>query len=143
MAVFDRFRAIVGQVLRVDETPHRLALAFAVGVFVGFSPLIGFHTLLALGAAWMFRLNRLVTISGAFVNNPWSMIPLYTFSTWIGTIMFGTELKVADVDWHSLTLGTLVNDLENLVMPFIVGSTAVGFLAAVLSYVIIKRAAED
>jgi uncharacterized protein (DUF2062 family) len=143
MALLGRFRAIVSQVLLVDDTPHRLALAFALGVFLGMSPLIGLHTVLALLLAWAFRLNRLVTLSGAFVNNPWSIIPIYTFSTWVGTIMLGTELRVDDIDWHRITLGTLVHDLENLIIPFILGSAVVGLVAAVLAYFVIRKAAED
>jgi len=143
MAFFGRFRAIAEQVMRVDDTPHRIALAFAVGVFVGASPLIGLHTVLALALAWIFRLNRLVTVSGAFVNNPWSMIPIYTFSTWIGTLILGTNLGMYNVDWHKLTLGTLVSGLEDLIWPFLLGSTVVGLAAALISYIIIRTAAED
>ena len=143
MAFFDRFRAISEQVLRVDDTPHRIALAFALGVFVGVSPLIGLHTVIALALAWIFGLNRLVTVSGAFVNNPWSIIPIYTFSTWIGTVILGTDLKMYNVDWHKLTLGTLVSDLENLIWPFLLGTTIVGLAAAFVAYVIIRTAAQD
>jgi uncharacterized protein (DUF2062 family) len=143
MALLERFRATISQILRVDDTPHRLALTFAVGVFIGISPFIGLHAVIALAVAWIFRLNKVVILSGAFINNPWSFIPIYTFSTWIGTVILGTDLGIMDVDWHSMTLGTFVSDLSSLIMPFIVGTTVVGGISAILSYVIVRKTAES
>jgi uncharacterized protein (DUF2062 family) len=143
MALLERFRATLSQILRVDDTPHRLALTFAIGVFIGISPFIGLHAVLALAVAWIFRLNKVVILGGAFINNPWSIIPIYTFSTWIGTVVLGTDLGITDVDWHSVTLATFVSDLSNLIMPFIVGTTVVGSITAIFSYVIVRKTAES
>lgn len=142
MALLERFRATLGQILRVDDTPHRLALTFAIGVFLGISPFIGLHTVIALAVAWIFRLNKVVVLSGAFINNPWSIIPIYTFSTWIGTVIIGTDLGITDVDWHKVTLGTFVSDLGHLIIPFIVGTTVVGIFFAAVSYIIVRNTAE-
>lgn len=142
MALFERFRTNLAQVLRIDDTPHRLAFTFAVGVFIGMSPLIGLHVVIALILAWVFGWNRVVILSGVFVNNPWSMIPIYTFSTWIGTKLFRTNLSITEVDWDSITLGSIVGDLEQLILPFIAGCTLVGGVLALLCYVIVRRAAE-
>lgn len=142
MALLERFRATVFQILRIDETPHRTAVTFAVGLFLGLSALIGLHAFIALALAWMFRLNRAVILSGVFVNNPWSIIPIYTFSTWIGTILLGTDIKVSDIDWGHLSLGNIATDFGQFLIPFLVGTTVVGLLSAVLSYVIIRNAAE-
>ena len=142
MALLERFRATVIQILRIDDTPHRTAVTFAVGVFLGMSALIGLHAPIALALAWMFRLNRAVILSGVFVNNPWSIIPIYTFSTWIGTVLLGTDIKVSDIDWGHLSIGNAVNDFGQFILPFVVGTTVVGLLSAVISYVIIRNAAE-
>jgi len=142
MALLERFRATVIQILRIDDTPHRTAMTFAVGVFLGISAFIGLHTPIALALAWIFRLNRAVILSGVFVNNPWSIIPIYTFSTWIGTVLLGTDIKVSGIDWGRINSETIVNDLGQFVLPFVVGTTVVGLFSAVLSYVIIRNAAE-
>ena len=34
--------------LHVNDTPERTARAFALGVFLGFSPFLGLHTIVAL-----------------------------------------------------------------------------------------------
>ena len=42
-------RKWVEALLHIHDTPSRTAAAFALGVFFGFSPFLGLHTLLALG----------------------------------------------------------------------------------------------
>ncbi len=143
MAFLDRFRSTLAQVLRVQDTPHRIALSFAVGLFIGMSFLLGFHTVLALVVAWALKLNRVVILSGVFITNPWSIIPIYTFCTWIGTIIMGTDHVIPEINWDHLTVVGLFSELSHLVLPFVVGTTAVGFLAAAASYVIIRNAAES
>ena len=51
--------------LRLDDPPHRIALALAVGVFVSCTPFWGFQTILAVLIAMLLRLNRAATVAGA------------------------------------------------------------------------------
>ena len=44
--------------LHIEDTPERTAAAFALGVFFGFSPFLGFHTILAIIFAFFLNLNR-------------------------------------------------------------------------------------
>jgi uncharacterized protein (DUF2062 family) len=53
-----------------------------MGVFIGMSPLLGIHTVLGLFAASVLRLNRLITLVGVYVTNPWTIVPIYSFGTW-------------------------------------------------------------
>lgn len=142
MAFWVRFKDRVRGVLTIRDTPNKLAISFAVGIFLGLSPLIGLHTVLALAIAWIFRLNRLTTMSAVYVTNPVSIIPIYTFCTWVGVLILGSDIVLTDVDWAHLTMGDLLHDLSYLLMPFVVGCTAVGLTAAVVCYFLIRGAAE-
>ena len=51
MVRFPRTRAWLEQLLHTHDTPQRTAAAYALGVFFGFSPLLGLHTVLGLGFA--------------------------------------------------------------------------------------------
>lgn len=138
MAFRDKFRGI----LSIKDSPHRIALAFAVGVFIGMSPLFGIHTVLGLIAAWLFRLNKLVTIAGVYITNPWTIVPIYTFSTYVGAKCLGVSKITPVVDWSHITFSHLMNELRPLLMPFIVGTMLIGLLSSILSYFIIYRAAK-
>ena len=68
-------RSLFRQILHLRETPHRTALAFAVGVVIGFSPAYGLHMLMVGFCAWAFGLNLIALLAGAFLNNPWTLSP--------------------------------------------------------------------
>ena len=132
----DRLREILG----IKESPHRIAITFAIGVFIGMSPLLGIHTVLGLAVAWIFKLNRLVTLVGVFVTNPWTIVPIYTFGTWIGARLMNVNNIIPHIDWTHMTFAGLIGEFRPLVVPFIVGNTLIGLICAVISYILIYMA---
>ncbi len=135
MALKDKIQLI----LSVKDTPQRTSIAFALGIFIGMSPLFGIHTLLGLAVAYLFRLNKLVTIVGVYVTNPCTIIPIYTFSTWVGAKLLGINKILPDIDWSNTTFSSVIKELGPLLMPFIVGTLFIGVLSSVVSYSIIYR----
>lgn len=146
----DKFRGI----FKVKDTPHRIALAFAIGVLMGISPLIGIHYIGAFFLAWIFRLNKLVAFIGASVNNPWTVVPISSFSVWVGAKLIGLKQVLPDVDWGGITLTGIIknftdmNNFKNMIeelMPFLiaffVGSMVICIIAAIASYFIIHKLA--
>jgi uncharacterized protein len=117
-----------------------MATAFAVGVFIGMSPLLGLHTVLGLFAAWLFRLNRVITLVGVFVTNPWTIVPIYSFGTWTGAKIIGMHKVIPVIDWTEITFLGFLKEFRPVVLPFIIGSTALGIVSAVASYFIIYSA---
>lgn len=112
-------------------------MAFALGILIGMSPLFGIHTLLGLAVAYVFRLNKLVTIAGVYITNPWTIIPIYTFSTWVGAKCLRMNNILPDIDWSHITFTALVKDFSPLLMPFIVGTVIISVLSSGVSYLFI------
>lgn len=117
-------------------------MAFAVGVFLGMSPLLGLHTILGLAFSWLFRFNKVVTITGVFITNPWTIIPIYSLGTWIGAKCLGFSEIIPDIDWSNISLALLIKDFKPLLMPFFLGNFILGFASAIISYFIIYFAAK-
>src|SRR5207253_9462414 len=69
--------------LHIDDTPKRTAGAFALGVFFGFSPFLGLHTLLGILFAFLLNLNRVAVLLGVYSNLPWVIGPYYAFVTMV------------------------------------------------------------
>ena len=114
-------------------------MAFALGIIIAISPLFGIHTILGISLAHLFRLNRFVTIIGVYVTNPWTIIPIYTFCTWIGAKCLGIKKILPDIDWGHISFSMLLKDLGPLLMPFLLGTVLIGLLASVASYAIIYK----
>jgi uncharacterized protein (DUF2062 family) len=69
--------------LHIADTPQRTAAAFALGVFFGFSPFLGLHTLLGVIFAFLLNLNRVAVLLGVYSNLPWIIGPYYAFVTMV------------------------------------------------------------
>jgi len=138
--------------LHIHDSPHRTASAFALGVLIGFSPLLGLHTVLALGLAFLLRLNRVAVLLGAYANLPWIMAQYYALMTAVGAWALGTELPPGF--YHSLRALTnlsvfgsefwqrLASLLAPLLWPYIVGSTAGAAILAAVSYPVARTFVE-
>lgn len=133
MVSLTALRSQFKQILSLQESPHRIALAFAIGVFIAFAPHYGFHTLSALFCAWAFRLNILALLLGSFINNPWTVLPILALTFWTGFSLFGMTEAFA-LNWDELTLETLYNMILPSLLPFIVGGCVLGVIGAIVAY---------
>jgi uncharacterized protein (DUF2062 family) len=134
------FRDRIRDVIKLKESPHRIALAFSAGVFIGMSPLLGLHTILGVTSAWLFRLNTFAIIAGVYVMNPWTIVPIYAFSTWLGAQCLGLEQMIPEIDWSNVTFSYILSSLELLLFPFLFGTFLMGSITFFISYIIIYRA---
>ena len=118
--------------LHVHDTPERTASAFALGVFLGFSPFLGLHTIVAIALAFLFDFNRVAVLLGVYSNLPWIMAPYYATTTMVGSVMLRTtlppdfrdglaqlfELSIRSREfWHEI-----IRLLNPLLWPFTLGS---------------------
>ncbi|MCG6923197.1 MAG: DUF2062 domain-containing protein [Acidobacteria bacterium] len=132
-----RLRWLARLVLQVEGSPARVAVAFGTGIFLAFFPIFGIHTVMALGLAWAFRLNRVAVLAGTFMNNPWTMGPIYTTGTLVGCALLGVSPKsVSEVGW-SLS-GPTLDSLRSLLWPFVVGNLVLGVVAAAIAFFIVR-----
>ncbi|KPK00581.1 MAG: hypothetical protein AMJ60_00510 [Desulfobacterales bacterium SG8_35] len=71
--------------IRLKGHPSVLARGVAVGTFIGITPTIPFHTILALIFAFIFRGSKIAALlSTIVVSNPITLLPLYYLSWQIG-----------------------------------------------------------
>ncbi len=129
----EKFHSQLIQVLHLKESPHRTALAFAIGVFIAFSPTYGLHTLSAVFCAWIFRLNFLAVFLGALVNNPWTIAPILAMTLWTGFHLLGTS-NTLPLNWDEFTIDNIGNIALPYLLPFAVGGLALSVAGALLAY---------
>ena len=122
----ERFKKI----LSLDSHPRHISLGFAVGVFISFTPFFGIHTPMAIAAAFIFRLNKLTCITGAWVNTPITVIPVLGLSYKLGRVLRGlppVEMKIRGLEWQHLKV---------YAKSLLLGSSIIGFVLSIVSYFI-------
>jgi uncharacterized protein (DUF2062 family) len=137
MVTMESLRQRLVQVLHLQETPHRTALAFAIGVFIAFAPHYLFHTASAMFCAWMFRLNYVAVFLGALVNNPWTLIPILAASLYTGLFLVGESFP-ATVEWDQLTMDNIFDMLSPYLIPFLLGACTLAVLGSLLAYPVMR-----
>jgi uncharacterized protein (DUF2062 family) len=130
--------------LHIDDTPERTAAAFAVGVFFGFSPFLGLHTILGLAAAFLLKLNRIAVVLGIYSNVPWIIGAYYAFTTWLGALLLHGEVpdnfqdQLADLLAMSVFTRAFWQEVVTILRPllwsFVVGSTLGALVLALVAY---------
>src|SRR6476659_8714589 len=136
-----RFKRWLEQLLHTHDTPHRTALAYAVGVFFGFSPVLGLHTVLGLAIAFLFGLNRLAVILGIYSNLPWILPAYYSLTTLLGAAILGVSVPpglmneltsaLSDASWADFR--HLAHALTPLLWGYALGSTIGALVLALLA----------
>jgi uncharacterized protein len=139
-----RFKNLIKKLLHIEDTPERTALAYAIGIFLGFSPFLGFHTLAGLAIAFLFGLNRVAILLGVWTNTPWWIVPFYMIATWVGMWVTGFW-----IDWATLKeifelgvdKGFMGSDFWNriasqwgLLLSFLIGSLILCTLLSLIAY---------
>ena len=60
------------KLIRVKDSVDKLAIGFACGAMVSFTPFIGFHFFLAIIFAFILRGNIVASLIGTFIGNPFT-----------------------------------------------------------------------
>jgi len=156
-------RALVGRwlgvLLHINDTPERTAAAFTLGVFFGFSPFLGLHTLGAIGLAFLLNLNRVAVLLGVYSNLPWVMGAYYASTTMMGAAIMGTRVprgfreRLAQLFQLSLLDGDFWRQLSTLLGPLLwpyavgslIGASVLGAVAypLALTFVTSRRRIHD
>ena len=134
-----RLRLLLDLMGRVDR-PERVAAALALGVGVGLSPFIGFHFILAVVLAWLFRLHKVDTVIGSFVGNPWTLPPVYAAGYRLGRTLLGyPPVRVPPLKWerilhHDFWVAFRGPGLSPRLASFLVGTTILALVGAFVTY---------
>jgi uncharacterized protein len=142
MVTSPRIRRWLDQLLHTHDTPERTAAAYALGVFFGFSPVLGLHTVLGLVCAFAMRLNRVAVLLGIYSNLPWILPAYYTLTTVAGAAILRVPIQpgllkelssaLTDASWADFR--HLVHALTPLLKAYILGSTLGAIVLAVVAY---------
>ncbi len=140
-AMREKAARFVRKLLALDDTPERIARAFALGVFLAFSPLVGLHLFLGVTIPLLFGLNRIAFLLGVFINNPWTLIPIYAAGAYLGGMVMGfpPNPSLPAFEWHLIWNSDFWAQLAghwHILKPMFVGSFILSFLLSTFSYLV-------
>lgn len=140
---------------RLPDSPERIAIGVAAGTFVSFTPLFGFHFVLAALIARLLKGNIMAGLLGTFFGNPLTFPFIVMASVELGNLLLGKAgimhfpqimasfgfawgelwdnmaavLTGAPQNWDRLALF-----FQRVFLPYLVGGIAPGVACAVGMY---------
>jgi uncharacterized protein (DUF2062 family) len=82
---------VVHRILHAQDSPHRLALGVAIGMWVALLPLVGVQMVTSAALVHPFKGNKVVAMAMAWVSNPLTLIPVYLPCYWLGAWLLGMD----------------------------------------------------
>jgi len=123
------------RVLRLRGTPHSIAAGLAVGVFIAFLPIPGFHLPIAAVAAWLVSGDVVASALGSTVGNPLTWPAIWGATYELGhLIVDGTESGHDPKFAHMFQSMHLQQLWHPVLLPMLAGALPLGLAAAFVSY---------
>lgn len=141
---------LLGKLRKLRGTPYSVAAGFACGAAISFTPLIGFHTVLALLTALIVRGNLIAAAVGTIVGNPWTFPFIWAAILYTGHFLLGTAGSAESVNFirlfQALSSSLLHLDFKNFgreVWPFfypmLVGCLPYYVASWFISYILVRK----
>lgn len=137
MTIRDRINDFYNRFLSLNGSPQEIARSMALGVFIGVTPTIPFHTALVMFICLILRQNITAAMLGAtIISNPLTIPFLYLAGYELGVLVLGlgaNPFSLADYDVRSIfEIGW------HILYPLMVGGLLLACVFAVPSYFITR-----
>ncbi len=114
----------------LDDTPYRVAMGTACGLFCSVLPTLG-QTVVGVALARLLGGNIVICLVWSWFNNPFTLLPLvfgcYRTGAWL--------LGLPPVGWTEIS-ADLTGSVTRLFTPLIVGSLVVGILLGAVGFAV-------
>ena len=127
------WREFLWQLRELRGKPHEIALGMAIGVFIGITPTIPLHTILAVSLALLVGGSKLAAALGVWVSNPLSIPFFYYGSYRIGQLVLGLPGISLPDDRSLLAMASLGG---KIVGAMLLGGVILGIVPAIVAYVL-------
>jgi len=140
-------------ILHPELTAEQVALSFGLGFSLAWNPLLGLHTaIILLVCLCTRRLHRGILLLACYINNPWTMVPMASFSALAGNVILGRgmHLKLKGIHWHEITwrsfatregLDVMFVMLKPILIPYLVGGIVMSLVTLPLGYFVMLKVA--
>ncbi len=141
-------RRTVRGITRLDDTPYRIAMGCACGLFTAPLPILG-QMLLGMGLARIFRANVVAAMPWTWITNPFTTFPIWYGCYVIGSIVLlreplgFAEIRALFTRFDEIGLiGSLREGgslLLGILPPLWIGTVLAGLMLGSIGYVAMHR----
>jgi hypothetical protein len=147
-----KFQKFLWKLATIDGTAHNISMGVAAGVFVSFSPLVPFHTILGIIFAIILRGSKRAAVICVWLSNPLTIPIFYAAAYYTGIAVLGFEhadigiiYKLIDIMGAKMKLSIkleearlLLHSQMDIFYSMLFGGAVLGLPSAIGSYFLTK-----
>ena len=118
---------------RLPASSYAISAGFACGSMVSFTPLLGFHFILAVVFAYLLRANYIAALIGTIVGNPISFPFIWGLIYKVGAFIVD---KPEDNFRPNINFEIIINQTYDIFIPMLVGGAVLAIPIWVTTYFI-------
>ncbi|MFY1045155.1 DUF2062 domain-containing protein [Chryseobacterium sp. GP-SGM7] len=123
-------------ILESEGTNRVKAFSIAMGVFVGFLPFGGYHTLLVISLSVVFKLNKVLAFIASNVSLPPFIPFIIVASLFLGSPFVSGDGDIFNQEWN-------FDLVKNNVLQYVIGSlilaTSMSLISGIATYLFLNR----
>jgi uncharacterized protein (DUF2062 family) len=124
--------------IKIRGNPREIALGFALGLFVGTSPTMGFQIVIAVFLAAVFQWNKITAGMGVWITNPLTAPFIYSGTYVLGGNILGLDNQFSFPDGFTITaLVQMIKEAPKILSALTVGGIIIGAPLAAAGYYIV------
>jgi hypothetical protein len=147
-----KYKETLSKLTKLQGGPRYIAMGVAIGVFIGITPTIPFHTILAIIMAFILRGSKPAAIISVWISNP-ATIPFFYYASYKTGHLFlleTSEKPQLNLLLNALKSSTPLVEKWNIIETFfhhhfetactiLAGGVILAIIPAILSYFVTLR----
>ena len=134
--------------IKIRGEPRKIALGFALGLFVGMSPTMGLQIAIAVFFAALFKWNKFSAAIGVWITNPVTAPFIYGMTYVTGARLLGIKKTYSlNSEINLDTINKILQKTPGIFWALIIGGVIIGLPLAIagyyFSYAVVTRYQED
>jgi uncharacterized protein len=120
------------RLVRLNDTPNKIAGGVAIGVFIGLFPTPFIGLILAPVVATIMKMNRIASLIGTLVMNPLTSPLVYALSYTLGLLLLGRGFQNPLVLMKQEGITHWFG--KDVIVPYIIGIAIISIIGTFASY---------
>ena len=132
------------KLLAIRDTPEAIAGGVAIGIFIGFTPLVGLKNVLTILLAWVTRSNIIAAVLAQAAHDvAFFLMPVlyaweYSFGYWLLSQPHHWPTSLPKLKWDDVSLRNWLGFLFGVGKPLLVGGLVFSAPFGPVSYVLTR-----
>lgn len=131
-----KLKLYLSHLLKSNSTTPEIADGLAIGMFVGWLPVIGLQMYIALVLSRLLKRNSLAAVMAVWTTNPLTAIPVYFVNLWVGNLVYSKDAVTFSHLYETvkkLNFRDILVVGHDILVPLWIGSVVVGLVMAWIS----------